>query len=439
MSARLEVVLVDQGPQFHDTAAGATAADFPPGPRARPAEEQVSRSGPRAREQASDPASSDQPRQRTSGPRADRRSEEVLDGLKRAATTAADAVGAGGLTRQAISLAEAFHRLWLAITGSAATSAAQSAAEASRFTASKPTGPKAGPRASAPDGVIDAEFEVKGPRPGLVPQGPPAGGDDGEGGGLIRLPNLPSLQQAKTRVETVSVSGPKPAPPVAGAAAGGSGAAAMMGRLAAAAGPAAIAIGALTAAAAIGAAYFRKTVEELDRLRDLSPELSAASSRNDIRAELADLRRAQRIGPTGAIVQDLRGQAMEQIADLLTEIYQGMTDFIANHREGLQLILNSTRVGVDLAAVIAARMEEIQDRLMLRLAELKKDEERTRKAQENLNKSFQKWLDINAPDPFGALDPGFSTLFPQLGLTVPPPSPPPAPAAPARRGGRARP
>ena len=96
--------------------------------------------------------------------------------------------------------------------------------------------------------------------------------------------------------------------------------------LAAAANPATIALAGL-AAAGIGAAVATKKLsdafhEEAQKLEAYSPDVAAASAENEIRHELAMLRRAEQIGPQLAQAERLRGRFEESMSDAWTKILE---------------------------------------------------------------------------------------------------------------------
>lgn len=124
----------------------------------------------------------------------------------------------------------------------------------------------------------------------------------------------------------------------AGASAGG------MARLAAAAGPAAIAIGAIAVGAGAAGFALKKMADtfeaEANRLSGLSGPLANATARSDIRRELADLRRARRIGPQLADFEDMRSRGETAVADIQTEIYSILLDIYKDNRGAFEAVVD---------------------------------------------------------------------------------------------------
>jgi len=322
MSAELRVVLVDEGKATPPDPGNATTTEFPPGPRARDPEEQASR-GPRADRWRGTPRDDGKESGPVRGAKArgpTEGSDAIMAELKRAVTTAADAIGAGGLARHAISLADGFQRLLASIAGAAAARAVESTATGVRAARSARPSPTVGAR--APDfETIDADFEVKGPRPT-----PAATGAKPGLGGLIVPPRGLTTQGAKTTVQTLAVTGARAVAPVAGASATAGGSAAIMAQLAAAAGPAAIAVGALAAVTGAAVVGVKKLIDvfdhEADRLQGFNASLAGAKATADIRNTMNDLRRAQRIGPNLAGFTDRESRFNEASSRFYTEVLQ---------------------------------------------------------------------------------------------------------------------
>jgi hypothetical protein len=120
---------------------------------------------------------------------------------------------------------------------------------------------------------------------------------------------------------------------------------AAVGGLAAAAGPAAIAVaGVAVAAVAAGAAakMFADTMhDQAQRLEQYSPELSNQAAQTDLRAELAEIRRAQRIGPELARFENDRSRAMTALSDIGSNILSVLLSMYELARPGIQNIITA--------------------------------------------------------------------------------------------------
>lgn len=328
MAEKIEVVFLDETPAAADPRLADTVDAAPhrrPGPSADAANDSVPQ-GPRKRWKGE--PRDESPRASTKGPRKPRDDESPAVGqdAARAAEILAKALGLGALAATVKQLADSFASLWKAVNQSTAAheSNAASVERAKQAASGASTGPTAG-GSSMPE-AIDAEFEVN---------------------NSPDIPKLPgprglSTRHAQTTIETVAVRGPVSATTVAGPAASG-------GSLAAAAGPLAIAFAATTAAVIAGGVAFKKFFDfvesESDRLSNFSAPLAGATARSDIRAELADIRRANQIGPQLARFEDLRGRANEKMIDLQTALLKELLQLA-------DLLAPAIEAGLDLAEIV---------------------------------------------------------------------------------------
>lgn len=236
----------------------------------------------------------------------------------KAADILSQALGAGGVFAVSKQLAESFLAIFRAVNKATDAHQANARAVDSATNSVRRGETVTGPRKAAAPEVIDAEFEVKGPKPGLVPTGPRR-----NEGGLIKAPQELSTKHATTRVDTVGIKGPKDVP-VNAEIVGPSAAGSKLATLAAAAGPAAVAVATLTAAAVAGGVAIKKIAEGLDseahRLAKFSPQLAGATATNDIRLLFADLRRANQVGPQLARFENRFGRGQEALMDLQTQM-----------------------------------------------------------------------------------------------------------------------
>ncbi|MGH8743514.1 MAG: hypothetical protein ACREUY_04470 [Burkholderiales bacterium] len=308
MSAQLEIVFTDRG------------GEGPP------------KQSPSAPEPAQSAERTPGPSDKVAGPK--KAETNLTRDLESAAKMIGGALGFGGLTGTAIELRRAFSNLYEAVTGAA-----------------HETNKARNRRADVSSGELPGE--VKGPPasaslPAPAPPSSPSAKPPNPVGSVIRKPGQPPPLPT-------GITGPTPAPPVAGPAAAGS-SAALIGRLAAAAEPAAVAIGVLTVAAVGGAIAIKRAFDvfakEADRLSGFSAQLSGATARSDIRAEFASLRRANRIGPDLARVEDSTSRIQTKITDLNTEMLRVLLK-IYGAIEPLMPYLEGT-IGIAAGSIAAA-------------------------------------------------------------------------------------
>ncbi|MCI0333546.1 MAG: hypothetical protein L0228_10025 [Planctomycetes bacterium] len=366
MSAEIKVVFTDEGarvPTLPDTVDSPAGTQTTAAPRRAPAppppDERVS--GPRQRWKG-DPGGA--------SPAASK-SEVGSRDFTKAAETAAAALGVGGLARQAFALTDAFGRLFAAVTKSAAQlggtekTAPLSIDEINPMarlfakgegpsgelgplpsTEDQLFGPGGGKNAAEiNDAVRDALENVLGPGRGSVIEGPTGKAVSGLASGAIQ--------------------GAAKAAPVAGAAAGGAEAAGGVAALGAVAGPAAIAVAALTAAVAAGVVVIQKSWDvlagEADRLSGLSGPLSAARAGSEVRSEMADLRRANELGPQLARFENTRGRLDEKLADIQTKILGVLLRWFEKAEPAIEAAIAA-------GDVVAASVPVIADTLEAQLA-----------------------------------------------------------------------
>jgi hypothetical protein len=117
-----------------------------------------------------------------------------------------------------------------------------------------------------------------------------------------------------------------------------------------------------TALATVAVKKFADNAEvEARRLSRFSGELALATAQTDIRREIADLRRARRIGPAAARFETRRSQLETEVFDLITEIKvvvfqlfeqaQPLVDFVSKQVSdiaGILAFLNKFEIVSDL-------------------------------------------------------------------------------------------
>jgi hypothetical protein len=177
-------------------------------------------------------------------------------------------------------------------------------------------------------------------------------------------------------------------------------------------GPAALAVAAFTAAATAGAYAAGKVVDYLksqaDNLSKYSPELAGATAQSDIRDMLAEMRRAQRVGPELANVENLRSRFETGMTNLTTEmlkILSGILRFIepiANLAAAIPAVLAEImKPGVD-------ALEVIIDVLTLHFGDANKDRIQLMEDIKNLPKHLN---DAVNGDPDPLTDPFTADFF----------------------------
>jgi hypothetical protein len=168
---------------------------------------------------------------------------------------------------------------------------------------------------------------------------------------------------APATAATAGGAGAAAAAAPAGAAAGGATAAAAGASLAAALGPVGIAAAAVTVA--IGAAVvavkaFADVMHaEAEKIKDYSPEVSMASAVNELRQEMAMMRRAEQIGPDLARFENDRGRAQEAMAEIWTQILAILLKWYESNREKVELILDGLELGVEQLRVISEGVDVV--------------------------------------------------------------------------------
>lgn len=175
-----------------------------------------------------------------------------------------------------------------------------------------------------------------------VPAGPPA---TSVGSGATAL-----ASRGATALSASSLSGP-----AAGLAAG--------------LGPAAVGIAAVGAAAigaAAGVKVFSDTMRsQAEKLEGYSAELSNQAALTDLRAEMADMRRADTIGPQLAQFENDRSRAMTAISDIGTSILKVLLDFYQTFQPAIEMGLKSLELiaagGETISAQVASYIEYWND------------------------------------------------------------------------------
>ena len=196
-----------------------------------------------------------------------------------------------------------------------------------------------------------------------------------------------------------------------GVAAEASGGLAGLARAAGAAGPV---IAGFTVAVGAGAlatkTLFDTLANESKRLEGVSAEISVASSMNDVRRELADIKRAERIGPDLARFESTRGKLSEKWGEVWTEILAVLAKFANAAEPFIEFAANTLGVIASGMEVGNAHLEIVSDFFSGRLAEIWDDVKAKNAAQEKFNKSLEKLL-LHQQDQEDDLEDPFMKLF----------------------------
>lgn len=109
------------------------------------------------------------------------------------------------------------------------------------------------------------------------------------------------------------------------------------------AGPVGIALGAVAVAATAAVAGVRlfgaAVQKQTQQLEGYSAAVSMAVSHSDLRRELATMRRAQRIGPEVAKLENIRGRFDAQMMDIGTEIREVFVKWVVKYEKDIEALL----------------------------------------------------------------------------------------------------
>lgn len=282
--------------------------------------------------------------------------------IENAVLKVANVLGVGGLTGTAIQLRRAFTDLFESVTASAKAVDANRRADAGGGSPSAEIkGPPKSSEIPKPGDVAAPPITAKPPGPRIPNVGTferQAAKGDIAGPPVTQavrgpVPNVGWFERMTAAkggatappVVGSGIPGPAVAAPVTGPAVGAGTAASGMARLAAIAGPAALAVAALTAGVVAGALVVKKAFDvmnsEATRLAGLSGSLSASTSLNAVRAEFADIRRASRIGPQLANVNNASGQVSAKMADVVTELLKVVVDATNSFQPLVPVLVNT--------------------------------------------------------------------------------------------------
>lgn len=224
--------------------------------------------------------------------------------------------------------------------------------------------------------------------------------------GPTRQPPIPmGTVPPPVQAGSPTLPGPSPSPAIGTVTAESAGglfgkAGSALGKVTSALGPAGTAIAGFTAAAVGGAALLKIAFDTLnsqvEKLQDYSPEVSGAVAMSEVRAEMATMRRAEKIGPDLAGFETTRGRMEEKLADLGTQILQSLL----NIYKMVEPLVNLAGVGVDMASAGLAMLSSINS-AATKLAAL--DFKGAAKALEEGTKEAQRLIERAGKDIAGAL------------------------------------
>ena len=243
--------------------------------------------------------------------------------------------------------------------------------------------------------------EIKSPQapsvPGAAPQIPTVGP------GAVPPPNsgipvgtaVPSAAAAPAVTQASMGAGGAGAAGAAGAAEGVGAAIAAMGPLAPIAAAAAVALAAVAAGAYVVKKAFDAIHAEGERIQAYSAELSQAYAMTDLRAELADIRRAQRIGPNASRVEDMRSKVMEKVADIGTEIYAEVAELLVKLEPAIDFLIKTLGLTADSIPAVIDKLTAIAEFTSLNpalIADALKEDPQEKKNRERMEKAVTNFI-----------------------------------------------
>lgn len=399
MSASIDIVLIDGGNDVSSSFASPGAA---PSRTTSPATDYHARE---ARENST----------RQQG--REKKETSAAESVKTIASVIAKAMGAGALFDSAMKLNKAFRDVYESVLNLdrhlnkpiTADRAGPTTVESSPDRAAKPTAKARASRKAEPaDDFIEGEFEYasrKESAPG------PASAERG-----LTVPKAVDAMTSRSQVATKVVAGEiegsggaLAARGAAGAASGGAQAARGLAAVASAAGPLAIGLGVVTVAVAAGAialkALFDTLSNEVKRLENVSADVNVAASMTEVRREMADLRRAEKIGPDLARFENVRSKLEDKTADLWTEVLKVLLKIFEVIEPAIEVVTDG--IGVVTAGMegVNVDLEIISDTLTGNFADMPQNFRDKTDAQNKLLKAIATLLTDQKDEPADAEDP----------------------------------
>lgn len=284
--------------------------------------------------------------------------------------------------------------------------------------AQPPTPPSAGPPVRPEDDFIEGEFEVKKttargltvPRPSLGPPAPAAVS------GVVEEGAVATRGAAATAIEGELVS--------ASAAAGSS-----LAGVAAVAIPLTIAIGAVVAAVYAFKWGLNQALSDIQNLEGFSSPLAMANAQSEIRQTMAEMQRAERLGPELAGLADITSRGQDAIYQVQTELLDVFIQYFNEMRPLIEATIVAARLT---AAAIPALKEQFDVFVAISTNQffgLWKEIKEAGIATAIATAKMNAILEDNQKDD-AVNDPAIDAFFRGLGMAGNPPAPPPAPPAP---------
>lgn len=187
-------------------------------------------------------------------------------------------------------------------------------------------------------------------------------------------------------------------------------------------------IAALAAGVALAVEAFSKVTDELnqqvDQLEGYSAQLSQSSAIRDLRLEMANMRRADRVGPDLAVYEDLRGRVEQRLVDLGTEIYAAVAKMVTNLEPAITVGLNSLDVVIAQIGVLLITAETAKDVFTGQIGDLVQDGKDLVTANKKLTKAMMDFTDLEKDKRMDTQDDKFLTDFmTSIGDKLVPPNP----------------
>ena len=371
-------------------------------------------------------------------------SRDVSGKLLRAVDLLTSAVGLGGLTSQIKSAVDMFATVKGALDAffmprlapeSDASSAESPTGKPSDATPLPPPAPEtaapevkvevapaeipetqvhvAPPQVSAPEVKVDAprveapEVRVDAPQVEIPKQEAP------------QLPDINLPEPNDSQVDPLPASMPsagKPVPAPVAAPATSSAGAGVSSAVAAAVNPVTVALAGVTVAAVGTGVALKKMSDvfhaEAQKLEGYSTEVAAASAENEVRQELAMLRRAEQIGPQLAQAEKLRGRFEEAMSDAWTKILEVLLQIF----EAFSPILSRIPAAIDVFTSYLDLLNARFDQLIAVLTPMTKEDDlaaarRASEATVRLGKAFEEFLKGQEDEEEPAIDPFFEQFM----------------------------
>jgi hypothetical protein len=182
----------------------------------------------------------------------------------------------------------------------------------------------------------------------------------------------------------------------------------------------AAALAALAAVAYTTYRAFEAIHNETQRIQGYDQDLSQAHANSELRAELADIRRAQRLGPDGAKVEDMRSRVMEKVADIGTEIYGEVAELLVKLEPLIDFLINVLGLTADSIPAIIDKLTAIAEFVSLNpalIADALKEDPAEKRNRQRMEKAVTDFMEGKKSEPDAMEDPFMIGLLQQFGAT----------------------